>query len=371
MKYNEPYGDLPDSPYINGDPSIGRRGSIPPAAAIEFPQRELVQFFTDSGLVPTNDDLRQLSKAVQNGQVIYGIDTGTANAMIAVIAPPITALIPGLTLRIKKSGAKNTGPATIDVGTGVNLIKRASGADLADNDLPAGIVTELIWDGSHWQMANFQGTGVAETNITYTTNIPYTTDIGSVNQIIGSFTPGIVALSAGLVVLVKVAYTTTGATQFRCTPDNVWKTVSRPDGSALKAGDIPAGGVALMVYDGTKWQLVAVNYPTPAAGVVVPFLETVGFSGSSRIYSPYYTKMSVPFSAWSGNTQNNVTISSGACYILQTGRYVLTWNHIASGANGNEPFTGLTCAMLFKNGGWLLGAAGWQSTGGTTYIKED
>ena len=41
MKYNQPYGITdPEAPYINGDPSIGRQGSIIPAAAVEFPQRE-------------------------------------------------------------------------------------------------------------------------------------------------------------------------------------------------------------------------------------------------------------------------------------------------------------------------------------------
>ena len=35
MKYNPPYGITdPDGPYINGDPSIGRAGSIPPAESM-------------------------------------------------------------------------------------------------------------------------------------------------------------------------------------------------------------------------------------------------------------------------------------------------------------------------------------------------
>ena len=43
MKYNQPYGITdPEAPYINGDPSIGRQGSIIPAAAVEFPQRDII-----------------------------------------------------------------------------------------------------------------------------------------------------------------------------------------------------------------------------------------------------------------------------------------------------------------------------------------
>lgn len=66
MKYNAPFGAAnPDAPYINGNPSIGLAGSIPPAESIEFPQREIVKAIIDAGMVPANDDLGQLSKAIR------------------------------------------------------------------------------------------------------------------------------------------------------------------------------------------------------------------------------------------------------------------------------------------------------------------
>lgn len=66
MKYNAPFGAAnPDAPYINGNPSIGVAGSIPPAESIEYPQREIVKAITDAGMVPANDDLGQLSKAIR------------------------------------------------------------------------------------------------------------------------------------------------------------------------------------------------------------------------------------------------------------------------------------------------------------------
>lgn len=81
MKYNVPYG-LPDettlygTPYINGNPTTGTMGSIPPAASIEYDQREIVaviQWAADHGYHdmagalcanPTNADLQQLLKAI-------------------------------------------------------------------------------------------------------------------------------------------------------------------------------------------------------------------------------------------------------------------------------------------------------------------
>lgn len=81
MKYNQPYGvadevSLFDHPYVNGDPSIGRQGSIPPAESIEYDQREIVkviQWASDNKYVdmngapcvaPTNSLLDQLLKAL-------------------------------------------------------------------------------------------------------------------------------------------------------------------------------------------------------------------------------------------------------------------------------------------------------------------
>ena len=66
MKYNAPFGAAnPDAAYINGNPSIGLAGSIPPAESIEYPQREIVKAIIDAGMVPANDDLGQLSKAIR------------------------------------------------------------------------------------------------------------------------------------------------------------------------------------------------------------------------------------------------------------------------------------------------------------------
>src|SRR5262249_20705428 len=81
MKYNPPYGLTdPNAPYVNGDPSIGRAGSIPPAESIEYPQREIANLITDVGIAPTNSDLHQVARAIQSGQLLYAADTGTATA---------------------------------------------------------------------------------------------------------------------------------------------------------------------------------------------------------------------------------------------------------------------------------------------------
>lgn len=54
-----------NAPYVNGDPRIGRKGSIPPAASFEHAQREIMKVITESGQTPDHTDLEQLWKALK------------------------------------------------------------------------------------------------------------------------------------------------------------------------------------------------------------------------------------------------------------------------------------------------------------------
>lgn len=154
MRYNEPYGGAADAPYVNGDPSIGRAGSIPPAASIEYPQREIANFVTDAGLVPSNADLHQLAKAVQNSKVIYARDNGVANALQITLTPAIAALTEGMTFLVRVL-AQNTGPATINVNaTGaVAIVHPTDFSPLAPLELNPNSIVCLVFDGVRFQLA--------------------------------------------------------------------------------------------------------------------------------------------------------------------------------------------------------------------------
>jgi hypothetical protein len=157
MLYNQPYGDVADAPYINGDPSIGRAGSIPPAAAIEYPQRELVNFISDSGISPTNSDIRQVSKSAQLQKVNYSLDTGVANAYVATLSPVPDALQAGLLVRLKVA-TDNTGASVLIVNgqSGKNIV-HADGSILNPRDMIAGMVANLCYDGTAFQLLGSTG----------------------------------------------------------------------------------------------------------------------------------------------------------------------------------------------------------------------
>lgn len=157
MKYNQPYGVTdPDAAYVNGNPSIGRAGSIPPAAAFEYPQREIVQAIIDAGLEPTNDDLTQLSQAIkQFGRVFWGVDTGTANAVVADLTPEVTEYAQPFLAVVKKIATANSGAMTATFnGVGSRALKDHLGSDFGSAAVPASALLLISYDGAIFRVLN-------------------------------------------------------------------------------------------------------------------------------------------------------------------------------------------------------------------------
>src|SRR6516165_2558910 len=155
MDYNQPYGKPPevvwgDTPYVNGNPSTGIQGSIPPAASIEYPQRELVNLFRNTGLItPSNTDLNQLSKAIQTGMMHYGVDTGTKNNLQVNLQPAPDEYYDGMFIFVVPAIA-NDSAATINVNAlGARNIVRRGGGPVVAGDLPLGYKSLLCYSKLH------------------------------------------------------------------------------------------------------------------------------------------------------------------------------------------------------------------------------
>ena len=153
MKYEPPYGSPgSNDPYINGNPSTGTMGSIPPAASIENPQREIVNYINDSGLTASDADLHQLSKSVQSGKVNYAIDAGAANFIAITPTPAVVTYALGQRFNIKVLNS-NTGPTQLNVSNvGWTPIVHSDLTALGGGEILAGQMIDVAWDGSHWQL---------------------------------------------------------------------------------------------------------------------------------------------------------------------------------------------------------------------------
>jgi hypothetical protein len=155
MRYQQPWGisDV-NAGYINGNPSTGTMGSIPPAASIEYPQREVVNLIADAAITPSDADLHQLARGVQSGRLNYGVDTGAANALVVAMSPPLLAYAAGQRWAVKVLNT-NTTSTTINInGLGVRPIRFPNNTALIGGELVAGSVVGLVDDGTKLQLQN-------------------------------------------------------------------------------------------------------------------------------------------------------------------------------------------------------------------------
>lgn len=279
MKYQPPWGiSDPNAPYINGDPAQGRQGSIPPAAAFEQPQREIVGVIEKSGFISSDLDLLQLAKGVRSQRLNYAIDTGTPNNVVVAFDPPFqpgtNPYTQGLTLRVRVRfntidlGGGN-GQTNINAGAGTVRIRRMNGFDLLPGDLQQGAIITLVYDGTVFQLTNFGGGGGGD--VTYEgVNIPYANDLSpSPGEIWADFAPEIVAVTAGDIFAVKIAHTAPGATRMRINTLGFFDL--QPNGGDLMLqGDLAEGDVVQFFYDG-----VALRF-APNPEITAPVIYGIG-----------------------------------------------------------------------------------------------
>lgn len=254
MLYNAPYGVTdPNAPYINGNPATGTAGSIPPASSIEYPQREIVNAEVAAGLIPTNTDLTQLTQAIKLlGRLPFVQDQGATNHIVVNPVPFIPVYAMPLIMAVEVAFT-NTGPVDINVsGLGPIPLRQVTGSDLNPNDLQAGGIGIVAYDGAKFQLISVPG------SLQYPTPDKlwhYGVDFGTVNHIQVTVDNRVTNLINGLPLAVLVGNTNTGATNIVVNGIGPVPT-SLAAGSPIPAGAVVAGYIALFVYDGTEFQLL-------------------------------------------------------------------------------------------------------------------
>lgn len=185
------------------------------------------------------------------------------NAYVASIAPIPPALVPGISVKVKLNST-NTGAATFNLnGLGAVSVKRGTLANLIGGDLYFGQVVELVYDGTQWQVQNFDGIGAGSTitNTATTVSIPYAVDTSTTaNTVLAAPTPSLGSYAAGYTIEVKIANTNIGASTLNVSGLGA---VSITTGNgALTYAQLEAGHVSLFVYNGTTFDLINPNIPT-------------------------------------------------------------------------------------------------------------
>ena len=156
------------------------------------------------------------------------------------------------------------------------------------------------------------------TNIASKSLNNYADDSGSANSYVVSI-PNLTAYTAGLIVSFKAANANTGASTINCSGLGV-KTIYKNVSDNLGQGDISAGQVITVVYDGTNFQVVS---------------GSGGASGGSGIFIPYSNRTTISGGATNvasigiaqfDKTRDMMTLYQNSTYISENNEYEITNN---------------------------------------------
>jgi len=125
----------------------------------------------------------------------------------------------------------------------------------------------------------------------------FATDTGAVNALVAKVLPPPAYLQAGMGVFIKVAATNTGPATFNLNGLGAVP-VHRANGAALSAGDINAGQVCALFYDGSSWQVLnffgftATTTNNITNTLTIPYAnDTGGVNAMIGVFSPAITAL--------------------------------------------------------------------------------
>jgi hypothetical protein len=128
--------------FVGGNPASAQPATLVRADWLNAVTLELINVVLAGGLTPTKGVFTQVVTAIremiqqQTGN--YALDTGAVNAYVVALSPAVTAPIPdGMPVRFR-AGTANTGPATIDMGTGPLPLLNDLGQPLVKAAIGAG-----------------------------------------------------------------------------------------------------------------------------------------------------------------------------------------------------------------------------------------
>lgn len=265
-----------DTPELN---TVWRQSAFVAAALAQFVVDKTGSNVADDGNVTTlvaniTAAIQTMVSAAVPGEaavVHYGVDTGAANALTINVSPNITSYSSGTTI-ITIANNTNTGASTVNADSlGSKAIKRGDGSTLQQGDIQGGMISILVYDGTVFRLMGQIDTPVSLVHSGDDTS-------GTANAIVATVSPAISSYSKGMVFSVKIANTVTGASTVNLGSVGA-VALKRADGSATQSGDLVAGQEALLVYDGTYFQIANFN---PA-----PFVHSFGSSGYQRLPSGF------------------------------------------------------------------------------------
>ena len=249
----------------------------------------------------------------------YVQDTGTTNTLAVALAPTPSSYATPMEFFVLVANT-NTGATTVNVSSLGPKNVTLNGLALTAGTLQANQVYLLVYDGTYFELLSLPGpgawitnaylsvmaAGTVKANITNTSAAPtdvlistlitaglYAADTGAANVYVATPTAPPITLAAGYPIAVKIANTNTGASTLNV--NSIGATAIQYLGAPLGANMLVAGQIAVMIYDGSVFELInpgagsssiTLNgYQIFPGGLVLQWGVATAATGSARFYN--------------------------------------------------------------------------------------
>lgn len=185
---------------------------------------------------------------------IYGIDTVGTDDYVVTIAPAPTALTDGMAV-LFKPGTANTGASTINVnGLGAKAIRKNYNTVLQTGDIVAQQRCIVVYDAANdwFQLISWPGVAGATTTSVQNGDSVYAADAQANDTYVITLSPVPAGYVAGQHFKFKANTLNTGAATLNVNSLGAI-TIKKGLNTDLETGDIVAGQIVEVVYDGTNF----------------------------------------------------------------------------------------------------------------------
>lgn len=208
----------------------------------------------------------------------------------------------GLKVRYKAINS-NTGPATLDVcNLGAKpIIYHETGEPLIGGDIQIGDIVDLTYDGTSWRFKPSLVYINRKISLdSQSGKWTYAEAGGTANALTATLNPKPLALTAGMVIQLKISATNTGGATLNLNGFGA-KPIFNVQGQVLAAADLMAGSIIQLVYNGSAFVMTSspsliqtggcALFKTPGAfswtfpaGVVRVWAEVYGAGGGAALF---------------------------------------------------------------------------------------
>lgn len=188
------------------------------------------------------------------------VDSVGTDSYAITVSPAPSAYAQGQVFQFK-AGTANTGAATLNVNSlGAITIKKANGADLETNDIRANQIVQVVYNstGPVFNMQSLLGNEFlteADAQVAIQGgSYQYAADAGASDTYAITLSPAPTAYTTGMVVHFYANTANTGAATLNVNSLGA-KTIKKKKDQDLETGDVEAGQILTVVYDGTNFQM--------------------------------------------------------------------------------------------------------------------